>query len=454
MDKAMAQSKTVPISSLQLWERNPRSIKGDRFDQLKARLSRQGQIKPLLVARDGRTVIGGNMRLRAMQELGITDVWVSQTDAATDKDIFDLALTDNEEFGYYEREQLAELALELALTPLELQSYAVSLGEPTTLDLLIKDIAGPESEHGNLADDFIVPPFSVLDTKKGYWQDRKRAWLGIGIQSELGRSDGLVYEGNARIFDYYRVKEGTRDTSTEQGTSIFDPVLCEIAYRWFNIAGGTVLDPFAGGSVRGVIASKLGHAYTGHELRNEQVEANRLQANELYTDPLPTWIAGDSNVTLDDTKDTYDMILSCPPYADLEVYSTDPADLSNMPYADFIKLYRSIIRKAVDKLKDDRFVVWVVGEVRGKNGAYYDFIGDTIQAFMDAGLHYYNEMILVNVIGTLPIRAAKQFNSGRKIGKQHQNVLVFYKGNMKAIKTNYPALDFSQIEDMFKEEEE
>lgn len=445
----IAPNEIVPISRLQLWERNPRSIKSDRFNALKARLSRQGQIKPLLVAKDGKTVIGGNMRLRAMLELGITDVWISQTDAASDKDIFDLALTDNEEFGYYEREQLAELALELDFTPLELDSYAISLGEPTVLSLLLQDIAGPEQEKGNLADDFIVPPFSVLDTRQGYWQKRKRNWLDLGITSEIGRADNMVFDRNGSP-NYM----GERIQAAGGGSSIFDPVLCEIAYRWFNIAGGTVLDPFAGGSVRGVIASKLGYAYTGHELRAEQVEANRVQANDLCADPLPTWIAGDSNVTLDSTKDTYDMILSCPPYADLEVYSDDPADLSNMPYADFIDLYRSIIRKAADKLKDDRFVVWVVGEVRGKDGAYYDFVGDTIRAFMDVGLHYYNEMILVNAVGTLALRAPTHFNRSRKIGKGHQNVLVFYKGNMKAIKGNYPALDFSSIEDMFSANEE
>lgn len=139
----IADSTTVSIDSLQLWDRNPRSIKGDRFNELKERLKRQGQIKPLLVAKDGKTVIGGNMRLRAMKELGIEEVWISQTEAQTDKEIFDLALTDNEEFGYYEQEQVAELALELGLSPLELKSYALSLGEPTTLDLVI-DKFGPE----------------------------------------------------------------------------------------------------------------------------------------------------------------------------------------------------------------------------------------------------------------------------------------------------------------------
>lgn len=52
---------------------------------------------------------------------------------------------------------------------------------------------------------------------------------------------------------------GFEDTATGQSdTSIFDPVLCELVYRWFSPESGTVLDPFAGGSVRGIVASKLG----------------------------------------------------------------------------------------------------------------------------------------------------------------------------------------------------
>jgi DNA modification methylase len=65
------------------------------------------------------------------------------------------------------------------------------------------------------------------------------------------------------------------------GTSIFDPVLCELAYSWFSPKGGIVLDPFAGGSVRGIVASKLGRQYIGVDLRAEQVAANRKQGDEL-----------------------------------------------------------------------------------------------------------------------------------------------------------------------------
>lgn len=94
-------------------------------------------------------------------------------------------------------------------------------------------------------------------------------------------------------------------------------------------------------------------------------------------------------------------------------------------------------------LKENRFAVFVVGEVRNKKGTYYNFVSDTIKAFQDAGLSYYNEMILANQIGSLAMRVSNQFNKSRKIGKHHQNVLVFYKGDTRAIKNAYPALDLS-----------
>jgi DNA modification methylase len=217
------------------------------------------------------------------------------------------------------------------------------------------------------------------------------------------------------------------------GTSIFDPVLCELAYRWFSPPGGLVLDPFAGGSVRGIVAAKLGRRYLGVDLRAEQIEANQAQAEAICAEgERPRWITGDSRdiETLAAGAEA-DFIFSCPPYADLEVYSDDPRDLSTLGYEEFRPAYFEIITKACALLKQDRFACFVVGDVRDKRGAYYDFVGDTVQAFRDAGLDYYNEAILVTAVGSLPIRAGKQFASGRKLGKTHQNVLVFLKGSAK-----------------------
>jgi len=52
---------------------------------------------------------------------------------------------------------------------------------------------GEADARATLQERFGVPPFSVLDARQGYWQDRKRAWIALGIKSELGRGgDGTV----------------------------------------------------------------------------------------------------------------------------------------------------------------------------------------------------------------------------------------------------------------------
>ena len=132
-----------------------------------------------------------------------------------------------------------------------------------------------------------------------------------------------------------------------------------------------------------------------------------------------------------------DLVFSCPPYHNLEKYSDHPLDLSNMSYADFCEAYADIIAKACRKLKDDRFAVFVVGDIRDSKGAYRDFIGLTKRLFCDSGLCLYNESVLLEQYGTAPLRAGVVFSASRKTIKVHQNVLVFYKGDLKRIKQNY-----------------
>ena len=215
------------------------------------------------------------------------------------------------------------------------------------------------------------------------------------------------------------------------GTSIFDPVLTELCYRWFCPPGGQILDPFAGGSVRGIVAAVLGYRYTGMELRPEQVAANYAQAADICPDNPPAWLTGDSAALLPAYTGLADFVFSCPPYGDLEVYSDNPADLSAQPHMQFLESYRAIIAAAVARLKPDRFAAFVVGDFRCKKGFYRNFTGETVAAFEAAGARYYNEAILVTAVGSLALRVGKQFASGRKLGKTHQNVLVFCKGDPK-----------------------
>jgi hypothetical protein len=61
------------------------------------------------------------------------------------------------------------------------------------------------------------------------------------------------------------------------------------------------------------------------------------------------------------------------------------------------------------------------------------------------------KMILATQIGSLAMRVTNQFNHSRKIGKTHQNVLVFFKGDLKQIPSLYPELDFRE-EDLIGED--
>jgi len=141
----------------------------------------------------------------------------------------------------------------------------------------------------------------------------------------------------------------------------------------------------------------------------------------------PQWYVGDSNKLLDDNWNTkFDMVMSCPPYADLEVYSDLEGDISNKPYKQFLELYESIISKSCKLLKVGGYACFVVGEVRDKNGFYIGFVPDTIKAFEKCGMKFYNEAILLNAIASASMRANGNMKS-QKLVKVHQNILVFKK---------------------------
>ena len=281
-------------------------------------------------------------------------------------------------------------------------------------------------EKGDLKKEFGANPFSILDTKDGMWQARKRMWINMGIKSEVGR-DAVTY--HMKDWADKKGEDGTLSgNKLPSDTSIFDPVLCEIMYRWFCPKNGTILDPFAGGSVRGIVANYLGYKYTGIDIRAEQVNSNNEQAmNILGKDNMPMWICGDSNKVLDDLQGQYDMVFTCPPYADLEVYSDLKGDISNMDYDDFMFTLESIIRKSCKLLKSGGMAIMVVGEVRNKQGNYYGFVADTIKAFQRCkGMGFYNDAVLATSLASAALRAGGNMKYG-KLVKVHQNVLMFKK---------------------------
>lgn len=450
MTKQALKIEMRGIDALIPYARNSRTHDDEQVAQIAGSIKEFGFTNPVLIDADG-GIIAGHGRIMAARRLGLDKVPCITLAGLTDAQKRAYIIADNRLplSAGWDFEMLA-----VEIDELRDEDFDISLlgfTQQELNDLVGTDRTPPPTEGeaaGRLADKFLIPPFSVLNAREGWWQDRKAAWIALGIRSEVGRGEnslgfsaGLNGSKGGKTYDQAKAAAKAKTFGTEgniagsqTGTSIFDPVLCELAYRWFAPSDGVVLDPFAGGSVRGIVAAKLGRQYIGHELRPEQVAANRDQAGGIIKggDPMPAWIEGDSRNIDKTCKDVdADFVFSCPPYADLEVYSDNPADLSTLAYSDFREAYFDIILKACARLKNDRFACFVVGEVRDKKGNYYDFVGDTVKAFRNAGLEYYNEAILITAVGSLPIRAGKQFSASRKLGKTHQNVLVFVKGDAK-----------------------
>lgn len=295
----------------------------------------------------------------------------------------------------------------------------------------MNDLFGNEiKEELSLADKYLLCPTTVLNKRDPKWQQMKRKWMNLGIKSEIGRlenTDRTRKGTDIKSYEYF--KNFKYDSvGMDKTVSVFDPVICEIIYKWFCPDGGLILDPFAGGSVRGIVSNYLGYKYTGIELREEQCKSNRDQAIEILDlKNQPQWYCGDSEQLLSDKWNIeFDLLFSCPPYMNLEVYSNLPEDLSNMKDAEFIVKYNSIIQKSCELIKKGGYAVFVVGDLRDNKGYQKDFTGITKQAFAKAGMKLYNELILVEPVGTKAMTLERGFKNG-KLAKVHQNIYIFIK---------------------------
>ena len=165
-----------------------------------------------IVVDEANVVLAGNGTIEAARRAGFSDVRVVEADGTeiiavrrrglTDKQKVELALYDNRssDFAEYDAAALTRI------TELVGVDAAAFFSAAEHADLL----GEARGTAGSLADRFVVPPFTVLDARQGYWQQRKAAWNAIGIGGESRRTGNAIEVDPDDLSDRYRIREGKK----------------------------------------------------------------------------------------------------------------------------------------------------------------------------------------------------------------------------------------------------
>lgn len=407
---------------------NPRN-NDDAVDNVAASIKEFGFKVPLVIDKDN-VVVTGHTRLKAAKKLGLTSVPCIYADDLTEQQIKAFRLADNKvsELSTWDLEKL-DIELE-GITDLEMVDFGFFNVDESESESTWDENGGTQ---GALAEKFIVPPVTILDTRQGDWIARKRVWRQMIQDNADARADAKVSQMSKEINE----------------VSLLDPVMAELMFTWFSPAceNPKVFDCFAGDTIFGFVSSYLGGAFTGIELRQKQADFNNNRCAEFGLNAK--YICDDGrNVANHIEAESQDMFFSCPPYYDLEIYSDMPNDASNQEtYEEFYSILDTAFKSAIKCLKNDRFAVVVCGDVRNrKTGGYYAFPDDIKRTFMENGMMLYNELVLINSYGSAPMRAGRAMDS-RKTVKVHQNILVFYKGDQKNIPEIFGKVEVADMGD-------
>ena len=99
----------VKLSDIRPNPNNPRVIKDDKFKKLVQSIQDFPQMLELrpIVVNDEMIVLGGNMRLKALEHLGIEETFIIKAGDLTDKQEQEFIIKDNVGYGEWDWEQLA-----------------------------------------------------------------------------------------------------------------------------------------------------------------------------------------------------------------------------------------------------------------------------------------------------------------------------------------------------------
>jgi hypothetical protein len=308
---------TLPIEEFENFQGKLKFLSPESAKKLKASMIKNGFNAPIFIWAGHKYILDGHQRIKVLLELyaegysleGEPVLPYVEIEAENEKQAAEMVLTYNSQYGHLDHTSLLEFAKTFEL---DIQSLPEILDlKDISIEKFVFDI-NPDIAHnaGTLKNDYIMAPFSILDTRSAEWQERKRAWLSKMPQLDKTREGVLKYSKVTSLKDQFT-----------GGSSIFDPVLAELMYAWFCPKGGKTLDIYMGESTKAFVACLKGLQYSGVEIRQEQIDENGEFMKRVKLESYYKFVHGDAkNVQVLLNGEQFDFAFTSPPYYDLEEY--------------------------------------------------------------------------------------------------------------------------------------
>ena len=277
-------------------------------------------------------------------------------------------------------------------------------------------------------------PYSV-------WRMQNDKALEEIVDDDLAKNTylGKMFKNNPE--HRVKVKQKGYSSMLAEGLSKFNPALAKRIISYWTDENDVVLDPFSNRGVIAIMAAHLGRKGLVYEIVPSYYEhickvIERLNKpnNALFKRyyDVKAFLGNANNMSAIETN-SVDLVLSSPPYWNIEKYESVDGQLSDYKtYKSFLKAYYECIKEIYRVVKPGKFAIFVVGDFRrpeysGGKSKLIRFGRHTEVLFEKAGFETWD--IGINFLYSTPsvIGVHTAAKMGRLL-KSHEYILVFKKG--------------------------
>ena len=262
----------------------------------------------------------------------------------------------------------------------------------------------PLKDNEKVIDQIGWLPLSVVEPTRKTKKIWKNAYLNDGLD-EQRRSEEAKYLSGL-------------------GFSEFHAGLTEDIIHYWSVVDSVVVDPFAGRATRAFVTTKLGRKYYGYDISPKTVERVKKHLDSYNID---TTIYLENGCEMKHTANDFaDLVMTCPPYHQLEKYESVANQLSDInDYETFLGMLKVCAVNIKRVLKPGGFLVWVCADWRD-GIEFRSFHTDSIRMFKNVGLKYHDIVIMKNKSPFASMQLGK-VAANRYTSKVHEYILVFRK---------------------------